>query len=100
MEDCAPDSSRETMGDKRDEHGPRRDAPGMTPRDVEERGSMARLLSGVDYPATPRTLAAHAAHVGAPDVAVIALEQLPERSYADFADVTGQLDHGHEQRRF
>jgi hypothetical protein len=74
--------------------------PGMTPRDVEERSAMARVLAGVDYPATPRSLAVHALERGAPDVAVTALEQLPERQYADYADVAGQLHLGHEDQRF
>lgn len=61
---------------------------------------MARVLAGVDYPATPRALAVHALDAGAPDVAVAALEQLPERQYASFADVAEHLDQGHEERRF
>jgi hypothetical protein len=73
---------------------------GMTPGDVEDRSAMARILAGVDYPATPRTLAVHALDAGAPDVAVAALEELPERQYADFADVAEHLGHGHEERRF
>jgi hypothetical protein len=73
---------------------------GMTPRDVEDRSALARVLAGVDYPATPRTLAKHALDLGAPEVAVTALEELPERPYADFADVMKELDHGHEERRF
>jgi hypothetical protein len=143
----AGDSSRGTMADKSDKHGPRLDeemkheteglvrgggpthaeefkdpepvgtdtgrdptSPGtarpgaapavMTPRDIEDRSAMAQVLSGVDYPATPRTLATHALRVGAPEVAVTALEQLPERSYASFADVAEYLQFGHEERRF
>jgi len=42
----------------------------------------------------------HALDQGAPDVAVAALEQLPERQYRNFADVAEQLDQGHEDRRF
>lgn len=74
--------------------------PGMTPRDVEERSALARVLAGVDYPATPRQLAAHALDGGAPDIAVETLERLPERTYADFAEVAEHLDQGHEERRF
>jgi hypothetical protein len=74
--------------------------PGMTPEDVAERSAMAQVLVGVAYPATPRALAAHALGQGAPDVAVTALEQLPERRYRNFADVAEQLDQGHEDRRF
>jgi hypothetical protein len=74
--------------------------PGMTPRDVVERSAMAQVLVGVDYPATPRTLAVHALDQGAPEVAVATLEQLPERAYRDFADVARELDTGHEDQRF
>jgi hypothetical protein len=74
--------------------------PGMTPRDVAERSAMAQVLVGVDYPATPRTLAVHALDQGAPEVAVAALEQLPERPYRNFAEVAEQLEQGHEDRRF
>jgi hypothetical protein len=74
--------------------------PGMTPRDVADRSAMARVLAGVKYPATPRELAVHALEEGAPDVAVAALEQLPEREYADFAEVSNGLGEGHEERRF
>jgi hypothetical protein len=74
--------------------------PGMTPRDVEDRSALAQVMSGVEYPATPRRLAEHAIEMGAPDVAVTALEELPEREYADFADVLAELDQGHEERRF
>src|SRR5438874_4540745 len=35
--------------------------PGMTPRDVEDRSAIARVLAGARYPATPRDLARHAA---------------------------------------
>jgi hypothetical protein len=74
--------------------------PGMTPEDVEERSAVARVLAGVRYPATPGALAEHAAGQGAPDVTVAAIEQLPERSYAGLADVTDELGHGHETKRF
>jgi hypothetical protein len=74
--------------------------PGMTPRDVAERSAMAQILSGVDYPATPRALAVHALDRGAPDIAVTALEQLPERQYRNFGEVARQLGERYEERRF
>jgi hypothetical protein len=74
--------------------------PGMTPEGVAERSAMARVLAGVEYPARPQALAAHALDEGAPEVAVAALEGLPERSYASFADVARELDQGHEEHRF
>ncbi len=73
--------------------------PGMTPRDVEERSAVAQVLAGVEYPATPERLAAHAAHAGAPDVTVAALESLPDRAYVGLADVADALGYGHEMRR-
>ena len=38
--------------------------PGMTPQDVEARSEVASVLAGVQYPAPPRELAAHAAPSG------------------------------------
>jgi hypothetical protein len=73
--------------------------PGMTPRDVEDRSAFARVLAGASYPATPRELAEHAAEQGASDVAVAALEDLPDRPYERFADVVEALGYGHETRR-
>ncbi|WP_433336524.1 DUF2795 domain-containing protein [Spirillospora sp. CA-294931] len=73
---------------------------GMTPRDVEDRSAMARVLAGADYPADPGALARHAAGQGAPDVAVAALENLPRRTYGDFAEVADGLGIGHEEQRF
>jgi hypothetical protein len=74
--------------------------PGMTPDDVEERSAVARVLAGVRYPATPGSLGEHAAGEGATDMTVKALERLPERPYGSFAEVTDELGHGHETRRF
>jgi len=73
--------------------------PGMTPRDVEDRSAIARVLAGANYPATPRELAWHAADQGAPDAAVTALEDLPDRRYERFAEVADALGYGHEIRR-
>jgi uncharacterized protein DUF2795 len=74
--------------------------PGMTRRDVAERSAIAQVLAGMDYPATPRQLAAHARDRGAPDIAVAALERLPERPYRGFAEIAEHLEQGHEDRRF
>ena|SRR5436190_23061405 len=73
--------------------------PGMTPRDVEDRSALAQVLAGVRYPATPRELAAHAVEQGAPDVAVVTLEGLPDRPYERLSDVLETLGYGHEIRR-
>jgi hypothetical protein len=90
------DSGRDPTGTSRRGGAP----PGMTPRDVENRSTLAQVLSGVDYPATPRRLAEHAADMDAPDVAVTALEELPNRTYTDLPDVLDELGHGREARRF
>jgi Protein of unknown function (DUF2795) len=74
--------------------------PGMTPADVENRSAFAKVLAGVRYPATPGDLAAHVAEQGAPDVAVRALDGLPERTYAGLSDVMDGLGYGHETERF
>ncbi|MCW2944169.1 MAG: hypothetical protein JWR24_886 [Actinoallomurus sp.] len=74
--------------------------PGMTPRDVENRSALAQVLAGARFPATPEVLAEHAAGQGAPDAVVTALRELPERTYANVADVSDALGYGHETRRF
>lgn len=74
--------------------------PGMTPRDVEDRSMLAQVLAGVDYPVTPRTLAEHAVDMDAPEFAVTALEELPDRPYASLTDILDELGQGREERRF
>ncbi|MGK5554302.1 DUF2795 domain-containing protein [Actinomadura kijaniata] len=74
--------------------------PGMKPEDVEERSALARLLTGVRWPATPKDLVAHLDRPGAPDGAVAALENLPDREYENLADVAEELGYGRESRRF
>ncbi|KAB2341008.1 DUF2795 domain-containing protein [Actinomadura rudentiformis] len=74
--------------------------PGMTADDVEERAEYARMIVGVRYPASGREIAEHAAAQGAPDGAVAALRNLPNRQYENLADVTGELGIGQENRRF
>ncbi|WP_131741804.1 DUF2795 domain-containing protein [Actinomadura roseirufa] len=74
--------------------------PGMTARDVEGRSDLARLLTGVRYPARPADLVGHASDAGAPDTALSALESLPDREYGNVADVAEELGYGRESRRF
>ncbi|MFG2007070.1 DUF2795 domain-containing protein [Spirillospora sp. NPDC048911] len=74
--------------------------PGMTPDDVEDRAEFARMIAGVGYPASGREIADHAAGQGAPDGAVAALRDLPDRQYENLADVTRELGIGQENRRF
>jgi hypothetical protein len=74
--------------------------PGMTAQDVEERSALARLLTGVRYPATPDELLEHVSGADAPDDAVAALQDLPDRQYENVADVAEALGYGRENRRF
>ncbi|GAB2830489.1 hypothetical protein GCM10022221_31510 [Actinocorallia aurea] len=73
--------------------------PGLTPREVEERSEFAAALAGVQYPASPGTLAEHARGSGAPDGAVDRLAHLPDRSYQALPEVVRDLGIGHEDRR-
>lgn len=74
--------------------------PGMSARDVEGRSALARMLSGVRYPARPNELVRHAAEGGAPDEAVDRLRSLPWRAYENVADVAEELGYGREERRY
>jgi hypothetical protein len=74
--------------------------PGMTPRDVENRSAFAKLLAGVRYPAPPKRLAAHAADQGGPEVAVRALDAMPDREYRGLPEVLAALGYGQEDGRF
>lgn len=74
--------------------------PGMTPQEVDMRSAYAKVLAGVDYPATRARLSAHAAGEGAPEVAVRALGDLPDREYGGLAEVLETLGYGRETSRF
>ena len=74
--------------------------PGMSAQDVEGRSALARMLSGVRYPARPNELVRHAAEGGAPDRAVDQLRTLPKREYENVADVAEELGYGREERRY
>lgn len=74
--------------------------PGMSARDVEGRSALARMLTGVRYPARPNELVRHAAEGGASDETVEALRTLPRREYENVADVAEQLGYGREERRY
>ncbi|TMR41584.1 DUF2795 domain-containing protein [Actinomadura geliboluensis] len=74
--------------------------PGMSARDVEGRSALARMLSGVRYPARPNELVRHAAEAGAPDEAVDQLRTLPKREYENVADIAEELGYGREERRY
>ncbi|MFI0412005.1 DUF2795 domain-containing protein [Actinomadura sp. 3N508] len=74
--------------------------PGMSARDVEGRSALARMLSGVRYPARPNELVRHAAEGGATDAAVEELRTLPKREYENVADVAEELGYGREERRY
>jgi hypothetical protein len=74
--------------------------PGMSAQDVEGRSALARMLTGVRYPARPNELIRHAAEGGAPDTAVEELRTLPKREYENVADVAEELGYGREERRY
>ncbi|TDB87034.1 DUF2795 domain-containing protein [Actinomadura sp. KC216] len=74
--------------------------PGMSAQDVEGRSALARLLSGVRYPARPNELVRHAAEAGGTDAAVEELRTLPKREYENVADVAEELGYGREERRY
>ncbi|TDC67302.1 DUF2795 domain-containing protein [Actinomadura sp. GC306] len=74
--------------------------PGMSAQDVEGRSALARMLTGVRYPARPNELVRHAAEGGAPDGAVEELRTLPKREYENVADVAEELGYGREERRY
>ncbi|NDU74697.1 DUF2795 domain-containing protein [Actinomadura sp. DSM 109109] len=74
--------------------------PGMSAEDVEKRSALARMLTGVRYPARPNELVRHAAEGGAPDQALDRLRELPKREYENVADVAEQLGYGREERRY
>ncbi|WP_395108213.1 DUF2795 domain-containing protein [Actinomadura sp. SCN-SB] len=87
-------------GSQTPEPVPEGSPPGMSAEDVEERSALARLLNGVRYPARPGDLAAHLSGADAPDRAVAALRDLPDREYVNVADVAEALGYGKENRRF
>lgn len=74
--------------------------PGMSAQDVAGRSALARMLTGVRYPARPNELIRHAAEGGAPDEAVEQLRTLPKREYENVADVAEELGYGREERRY
>lgn len=74
--------------------------PGMSANDVEGRSALARLLTGVRFPARPNELTRHAAEADAPGDTVEALRTLPKREYENVADVAEQLGYGREERRY
>jgi hypothetical protein len=73
--------------------------PGMTNADVDQRSALARMLTGVRYPAYPDDLLAHIG-ADAPDAAAERLADLPDRPYENLADVAEELGYGREDHRF
>ncbi|MBW8486461.1 DUF2795 domain-containing protein [Actinomadura parmotrematis] len=73
---------------------------GMSAASVEERSALARLLTGVSWPARVADLTAHVSAARASEGALSALESLPDREYANVADVAEELGYGREDRRF
>ncbi|MFS2294068.1 MAG: DUF2795 domain-containing protein [Actinomadura sp.] len=101
FEETEPVSDEHPAGPAAGVSAPREGSPpGMSANDIRERSALARLLTGVRYPARPDELIRHAAEGGAPGDMVEALRTLPRREYENLADVAEQLGYGREERRY
>ncbi|MEX2219860.1 MAG: DUF2795 domain-containing protein [Phycisphaerales bacterium] len=80
--------TRETRGGHPGRHEQRR-------REVEDAASgpveIELLLSGLDFPATRREMIGHARDMACHRVVVLALRDLPERSYRSASDVMREI---------
>ncbi|MEO3828036.1 DUF2795 domain-containing protein [Actinomadura sp. B10D3] len=74
--------------------------PGMSAQDVESRSALARMLTGVRYPARQNELVRHAAEADASGELIERLRGLPRREYENVADVAEELGYGREERRY
>ncbi|GGV32875.1 hypothetical protein GCM10010182_65640 [Actinomadura cremea] len=100
FKETEPTSDRDTWDPTAPIGDPREGTPpGMSAADVEGRSALARLLSGVRYPARPRDLIARASDSGDGEDAIGALETLPDREYENLADVAEEIGYGREERR-
>ncbi|OLT25499.1 hypothetical protein BJF79_44135 [Actinomadura sp. CNU-125] len=74
--------------------------PGMSASDVEERSALARLLTGVRYPARRNEVIRNAAESGGSEEAIDTLRTLSDREYENLADIAEELGYGREERRY
>ncbi|WP_192764448.1 DUF2795 domain-containing protein [Actinomadura algeriensis] len=74
--------------------------PGMSAQDVEARSALARLLTGVRYPARRNEVIRNASDAGGSGEAIDALKSLPDREYENLADIAEELGYGREERRY
>ncbi|MFC5825775.1 DUF2795 domain-containing protein [Nonomuraea insulae] len=73
---------------------------GITQRGVDVRSDLAKWLSDAHWPASKEELIRHAERVDAPDQVSDLLESLPERRYANVAEMAKALGLGVEKRRW
>ncbi|TDC98750.1 DUF2795 domain-containing protein [Nonomuraea deserti] len=73
---------------------------GITQRGVDVRSDLAKWLSDAHWPASKHDLAQHTARVDAPDEVADMVDSLPERRFANVAEVAEALGLGVEKRRW
>ncbi|KAB8190867.1 DUF2795 domain-containing protein [Nonomuraea phyllanthi] len=73
---------------------------GITQQGVDVRSDLAKWLSDARWPASKDDLAEHAEETGAPDQVTDMVQSLPDRSYANVAEVAKALGLGVEKRRW
>ncbi|MFI7454973.1 DUF2795 domain-containing protein [Nonomuraea sp. NPDC049714] len=73
---------------------------GITQEGVDVRSDLAKWLSDADFPATSLELLQHAERMDAPDHVMDLVSSLPERRYANMAEVGQALGLGVEKRRW
>ncbi|MEU4576923.1 DUF2795 domain-containing protein [Nonomuraea sp. ATR24] len=75
-------------------------AEGITAEGVDVRSDLAKWLSDTDFPAKKGDLLRHAREMDAPDKVTEMLHALPERRFANIAEVARALGLGVEKRRW
>ncbi|MFI7635305.1 DUF2795 domain-containing protein [Nonomuraea sp. NPDC049400] len=73
---------------------------GITQRGVDIRSDLAKWLSDAHWPASKDDLVEHAENAGAPDQVADMVQSLPDRRYANVAEVAKALGLGVEKRRW
>jgi hypothetical protein len=75
-------------------------AEGITQHGVDVRSDLAKWLSDAHWPAKKGELLRHARQADAPDQVADMVESLPDRRYANIAEVAEALGLGVEKRRW
>ncbi|SDK92735.1 DUF2795 domain-containing protein [Nonomuraea jiangxiensis] len=73
---------------------------GITPQGAEIRSDLAKWLSDAGWPASKDELVRHADRAQAPDAVAGLVGSLPDRRYANMAEVAEALGLGSERRRW